>query len=425
MPIPTNSMRSSMLLLENVSIFDGIQDVLLEDHHLLIEGDLIREVSDTPIKSPSASKLDLKGCSVMPGLIDAHVHVTDWGASPAELISQPPSYTAIRSARNLKSMLLRGFTTVRDACGADFGLARAVDQGLIESPRLFFVGKALSATGGHGDFRVQGDDSNNELCGCADRGLSVIVDGEPAVRQAARNELRKGAHAIKIMASGGVASPTDPIANLQFSEAEIRAIVEEASFWGSYVMAHAYTAAAIKRCLEFGVRSIEHGNLIDAETASLAKDKDAFVVPTLITYAAMSEKGADIGLPQHSIDKLADVSNAGLQSLEYLKAAGTRTGFGTDLFGALQSEQSRELLIRAEVDSIADVLRSATSENADLLNMTGKLGCIKPGAFADLLILEGNPLADLSLLQDQGKHIKHIVKAGQIVDRSSKIETMR
>ncbi len=341
MPMPTNSMRSSMLLLENASIFDGIQDVLLEDHHLLIEGDLIREVSDTPIKSPSARKLDLKGCSVMPGLIDAHVHVTDWGASPAELISQPPSYTAIRSARNLKSMLLRGFTTVRDACGADFGLARAVDQGLIESPRLFFVGKALSATGGHGDFRVQGDDSNHELCGCADRGLSLIVDGEPAVRQAARNELRKGAHAIKIMASGGVASPTDPIANLQFSEAEIRAIVEEASFWGAYVMAHAYTAAAIKRCLEFGVRSIEHGNLIDAETASLAKDKDAFVVPTLVTYAAMSEKGAEIGLPQHSIDKLADVANAGLQSLEYLKAAGTRTGFGTDLFGALQSDRQR------------------------------------------------------------------------------------
>lgn len=407
-----------MLVLENVHVFDGERDALQEDQHILIEGDLIREVSDKPITSATANRLDLNGAHVMPGLIDAHVHVTDWVASPAELVDEPPSYTAIRSARNLKNMLYRGFTTVRDACGADFGLARAVNQGLIESPRLFFVGKALSATGGHGDFRAQADDSDDHLCGCADRGLSVIVDGEPAVRKAARNELRKGAHAIKIMASGGVASPTDPISNLQFSEVEIRAIVEEASFWGGYVMAHAYTAQAIRRCLDFGVRSIEHGNLIDAETARLACAKGAFVVPTLVTYAAMHEKGADIGLPQHSIDKLAHVRDAGLQSLEYLNEAGTRIGFGTDLFGALQSEQSRELLIRAEVDSNVDVLKSATSGNAELLNMSGRLGCIKVGAFADMLVLRRNLLTDLSVLQDQGMHIEHIIKAGRIVDRS-------
>lgn len=407
----------SSLILQNASVFDGESEQLLEHHHILIEGDRIREVSDKPITSSGADKIDLRGDVVMPGLIDAHVHAVDWGASPAELDTKPASYTALRAARNLQHMLHRGFTTVRDACGADFGLAAAANEGLIESPRLFFVGKALSATGGHGDFRERGDDRDGDLCCCGDRGLSVVVDGEPAVRRAARNELRKGAHAVKIMASGGVASPTDPIGNLQFSEAEIRAIVEEASFWGAYVMAHAYTAEAIARSLEFGVRSIEHGNLIDLETAKLATEKEAYVVPTLVVYSAMHERGKDIGMPEVSLAKVADVRSAGLRSLEYLQEAGTRTGFGTDLFGDLQSEQLGEFLIRSEVDDNVDVLRSATSINASLLNMQGKLGCIRPDAYADLLIVQGNPLDDLSVLLNNDGEVTHIMRAGQFVRR--------
>ncbi len=405
----------SQILFRNARIFDGVSDTVVEGHDVLIDGDTIRAVSGTPIASQSATVIDLKGACLMPGLIDAHVHVTDWGSSPAELIHQAPSYTVLRAARNLRRMLDRGFTTVRDACGADFGLAAAVEEGLLPSPRLFYVGKALSATGGHGDFRSRGDDSS--ACGCSDRGLSVVVDGEAACRHAARNELRKGAHAIKIMASGGVASPADPINDLQFSEAEVRAVVEEAAFKGRYVMAHAYTAEAIRRCLEFGVRSIEHANLIDRETAELATAKDAFVVPTLVTYAAMHEHGTEIGLPKYSLDKLQDVRRAGLESLEHLKAARTRTGFGTDLFGALQVEQSRELLIRAEVDSVADVLRSATSVNAELLGMAGRLGCIREGALADVLVVEGNPLEDLAVLQNQGERIRYILKGGQFMKR--------
>jgi imidazolonepropionase-like amidohydrolase len=275
----------------------------------------------------------------------------------------------------------------------------------------------LSATGGHGDFRTRGDDRLHDVCGCADRGLSLVVDGEPAVRQAARNELRKGAHAIKIMATGGVASPTDPIDNPQFSEAEIRAVVEEASFWRAYVMAHAYTAQAIKRCLEFGVRSIEHANLIDLETAKLATEKGAYVVPTLITYTAMHERGREIGLAEHSIRKLQDVRKAGLQSLEFLQQAGTKTGFGTDLFGDLQTEQLRELVVRAEVDKNVDVLRSATSINASLLGMSGQLGCVQPDAFADLLIVRKNPLQDLSVLLEGSGQVSHIMQAGRFVRR--------
>ena len=409
----------ALTIIENACVFDGFHDELSEGQNLVIENDIIREISSEPVKSLSGTRIDVKGGTVMPGLIDAHVHVNDWNASPAELVEKPSSLTTLHAARNLKKMLYRGFTTVRDACGADFGLAAAVDQGLIESPRLFFVGKALSATGGHGDFRNPGNDSMQNLCSCSERGLTQIVDGEPEVRRAARNELRKGAHAVKIMASGGVASPTDPISNLQFSQAEISAVVEEAEFWGRYVMAHAYTVEAIKRCLEFGVRSIEHGNLIDYETAKLANHSSAFVVPTLVTYQAMYERGADIGLPKHSIDKLDDVRDAGLRSLEHLKAAGTKTGFGTDLFGDLQSEQLRELIIRAEVDSNVDVLRSATSINAELLGMEGKLGCIKAGAFADLLVIDGNPLEDLILLQKESQHITQIMKAGNLhVDNS-------
>ena len=286
------------LILENACVFDGISDELAENQSLLIDGDRIEAISSQSIRSQSAERIDLRGLTVIPGLIDAHVHVTDTGASPVEQSLQPSSLTALRAAANLRKMLMRGFTTVRDACGADFGLAAAAEQGLIESPRLFYVGKALSPTGGHGDFRVRGDDSRPDLCSCNERGLSVIVDGDAEVRRAARNELRKGAHAIKIMASGGVASPNDPISNLQFSRDEIAAAVEEASFWGKYVMAHAYTVEAIQRCLELGVRSIEHGNLIDFETAKTAAGQGAFVVPTLVTYAAMRERGAEIGLPE-------------------------------------------------------------------------------------------------------------------------------
>ena len=405
------------VVFEHANVFDGAAVELTENQHVLVEGGRIREISDRPIRSQAAERLDVRGMTLMPGLIDAHVHVTDWGSSPAQLPHQSASLTTLHAARNLKRMLMRGFTSVRDACGADFGLAAALEQGLIEGPRLFFVGKALSPTGGHGDFRLPGDDRRRDPCGCEGRGLSVVVDGEAEVRRAARNELRKGAHAVKIMASGGVASPADPISNLQFSESEIRAAVEEASFRGAYVMAHAYTAESISRCVEFGVRSIEHANLIDLEAARATKLNDAYVVPTLVTYAAMRERGSEIGLPDYSLPKLEEVAAAGLQSLEYLESAGVKTGLGTDLFGALEDEQSRELLIRAEVNSPVDVLRSAMSVNAELLRMSGELGCVKPGAHADLLVVVGNPLNDLGLLQEEGRHLPYIMKGGRLVKR--------
>jgi len=219
------------------------------------------------------------------------------------------------------------------------------------------------------------------------------------------------------MASGGVASPTDPIWNLQYSEEEIRAIVWEATSWRTYVMAHAYTPEAISRCVQFGVRSIEHANLIDEPTAALCAAEGAFVVPTLVTYDALERFGPELGLPAVSQEKLKEVRAAGLGSLEILKAAGVQIGFGTDLLGAMQAHQSGEFTIRAEVLSPAEILRSATSVNAALLNAEGELGVVAPAAQADLIVVDGDPLADLSLLQHQGSHIPVIMKAGAFMKR--------
>jgi imidazolonepropionase-like amidohydrolase len=272
----------------------------------------------------------------------------------------------------------------------------------------------LSQTGGHGDFRSY---EQPLICPCCQGGtaLARIADGVTEVRRAARDELRKGASQIKIMASGGVASPSDPIWNLQYTDEEIAAAVWEARAWNTYVMAHAYTAEAIRRCLEQGVRSIEHGNLIDRETAALAKARGAFVVPTLVTYEALAEFGAKLGLPPASVAKIEDVRTAGLVALEHLKEAGVDVGFGSDLLGEMHAQQSREFLIRAEVFSPFEILVSATSGNARLLNRGGVLGEITPGAEADLIVVDGNPIEDLHVLTGQGEGIPLIMRGGEIV----------
>jgi imidazolonepropionase-like amidohydrolase len=242
--------------------------------------------------------------------------------------------------------------------------------------------------------------------------VSRIVDGVPEMLRAVRDELRKGADHIKLMVSGGVASPNDPLDSLQFTEDEIRAAVGEAQAWKRYVCAHAYGADAIARAVRCGVRSIEHGNLIDDGTARLMREKGAFIVPTLVTYDAMRRRGGEFALPAVSREKNKIVLDAGLRSLEICRAAGVPIGFGTDLLGALQLEQSREFLIRAEVMSPLEILCSATIVNAELLQCEGKLGIIAPGAFADLLVIDGDPLKDLGLLQAAGAHIRAIMKGG-------------
>ncbi|WP_299391526.1 amidohydrolase family protein [Pelagibius sp.] len=405
------------VLFRNGRLFDGQGSQLLEGHEVLTEGSVIKEVSDRPITAEGAEVLDLGGRTLMPGLIDAHFHAMAADPDFAKMEAMPRSLLAQHARHLLEAALARGFTSLRDAGGADYGLALAIKAGLIKGPRLFYSGRALTQTGGHADFRSLEDHSAFCFCGQGSHVFGVIADGVPAVRQAAREELRKGATQIKIMASGGVASPSDPIWNLQYSEEEIRAIVWEAASWRTYVMAHAYTPEAISRCVQFGVRSIEHANLIDEPTAALCAAEGAYVVPTLVTYDALHRFGPELGLPAVSQEKLKEVRAAGLTSLEILRSAGVRMGFGTDLLGAMQAHQSEEFTIRAEVLSPAEVLRSATSVNAAMMNAEGELGVVAPGALADLLVVDGDPLSDLGVLGDQGARIPVIMKDGGFVKR--------
>jgi imidazolonepropionase-like amidohydrolase len=400
------------IVFADCAVLDGTSRERREDRHVLVEGDRIREVSDRPIKSATAETIDLKGRTLMPGLIDAHVHVLAVDAALARLADRPVTLLSLQAAKVLEGMLQRGFTTIRDAAGADGGLAEAVEDGLVRGPRIFPSGMALSQTGGHGDVRPRTQPV--VTCACCEGGinLSRIADGIAECRRAARDELRKGATQIKILASGGVASPYDPIWNLQYSEEEVRAIVEEARAWRTYVMAHAYSPEAIRRSIDFGVRSIEHANLIDRATAEHVAGADAFVVPTLVTYDALHRHGRELGFPEVSMAKLAEVREAGLGSLEILQRAGIKIGFGTDLLGPMHRYQSREFVIRAEAMSPFDIICSATIVNAALLNRAGELGVIAPGACADLIAVDGDPLADISLLDGQGEHITHVMKDG-------------
>lgn len=402
-------------LIKNAHVFDGHTDHLLEGHDVLVEGQRIVELSPTPIKSEHANVIDIGGRTLLPGLIDAHFHAVAANPDLGAIEGMPDSLLWQHARHFLEASLARGFTTIRDAGGADYGLANAVDSGLIAGPRLFYSGRALSQTGGHGDFRPFGATPALCTCGLGVGRIARVADGVSEVRRAARDELRKGATQIKIMGSGGVASPSDPIWNIQYSEDEIRAIVWEAQSWRTYVMAHAYTPESISRCLEYGVRSIEHANLIDSATAELARNKGAFVVPTLSTYESLARRGADLGFPTVSLEKLAEVRDEGLNALELLHSTGVKVGFGTDLLGAMHEDQLTEFEIRARVLTPLDVLRQATSINAELLCREGELGCIAPGAIADLVVLEGNPLADIGQLSGQGEHVLAVMKDGNLL----------
>ena len=404
------------ILIKNAHLLDPCQPELQDRHDILIEGGTIREISTQPISSASALVIDAQGKTAMPGLIDLHVHIVAVEVNLGRQISMPNVLVTLRSLPMLQGMLRRGFTTVRDAGGAGHAFKQAVDTGLVQGPRLFVSGRALSQTGGHGDMRLRSDHLNNGLCPTCVRvgSLARVADGVDEVRRAAREELQMGADQIKIMASGGVASPTDPVGALGYSEAEIQAIVAEASARQTYVLAHAYTAQAISRAVRCGVRTIEHGNLVDAAAAQVMAEHRAYAVPTLVTYDALVEEGPSLGLPADSVAKVADMRAAGLRSLEILKAAGVKMGFGSDLLGESQRLQSDEFRLSTQVLTPAEVIASATLIGAEVLGMQDRLGRLITGAIADLLLVDGNPLRDIRCLLGQGEHIPLVMKAGKI-----------
>lgn len=400
------------LLLTNGLIFDGHSPDLLADQVVLVEGDRITQIGDSKPDISIDREIDLRGKVIMPGLIDCHFHAYGTELNMRVLEELPMTYVAQRSRHLMENTLKRGFTTVRDAGGADYGLWRAIEEGHIKGPRLFYAGRAFSQTGGHVDTRGP----HIEPCSCSLSGnLGEVVDGVDALRKAVRETLRQGAHQIKLMVSGGIATPTDPIWMLQYSVEEIEAAVDEATRRRSYVMAHAYTAETIIRSVEAGVRTIEHGNLIDTTAAQAVKAHSAYVVPTLTIYEAIARDGKKAGATEALLEKMVDVRSKGLQAVEICKQTGVRLGLGTDLLGDLHVHQLQELRIRSEVNTPFEVLHSATAINAEIVQRPTELGCVREGAFADMLIVDGNPLEDLSLLYDDSKGLDYIIKGGDVI----------
>ncbi|WP_030250814.1 metal-dependent hydrolase family protein [Streptomyces violens] len=363
-----------------------------------------------PAAGDGVRVLDAAGATVLPGLIDAHVHILITSLDPIERASHTPGYATVRALKEAGRMLRRGFTTVRDVGGADHGMTRALAEGLMPGPRLVHGGKALSQTGGHGDMRPLSDDST-PCCG-HEPGFSRIADGVDAVRAAARDEFRKGARHLKMLLSGGVASPHDQVSAVQYTDEEVRAAVTEADNHNSYVTVHAYHPRGVNRALRAGVRCVEHGNLLDDETIQLLLDNDAFLVPTLITYEKLAEAGRQHGLGEASFRKIDDVREAGLGALEKAHNAGVNLVYGSDLLGPMHDHQLDEFTLRAQVQPNADLIRSATTTAARLLRMEGQIGTLATGAHADLLVIDGNPLEDISVLTKPQERLEHVIKGG-------------
>jgi imidazolonepropionase-like amidohydrolase len=405
--------QATGILFRNTNLLDPRFDEARGGYDVLVEGERIKEVSDRPINTRTAQVIDCGGRTLMPGLIDCHVHVYFSELDLSKLEHVPVSLLAARAVPVLRRMLDRGFTTVRDTGGADWGLKEAVEKGYVTGPRLFISGRAIGSTGGHSDHRRRTD--HHQYCRCCDgmRFTMAIADGVDQVREIVREELRQGADAIKIMVSGGVASPFDPLDSIQFTLPEISAAVEEATGFKRYVLAHAYTPEAIIRAVGQGVRTIEHGNLIDEEAARLLAQSNGYLVANLVAYSVMKERAAQMGLSSEKLEKNDLVLEGGFHSLEICRRAGVKVGFGTDLLGDLQDEQCREFLIRSEVQSPIEIIRAATTIGAEIVRKEGQLGLVEPGAFADLLVVDGDPLKDLTLFQSQGRHLSAIMKNGQ------------
>ncbi len=358
--------------------------------------------------------VDLGGRTLLPGLIDCHFHVVAHSLDTQGNALAPDSLAALRAGKVMEGLLDAGFTTVRDLGGADIGLARGVDEGLIDGPDLVICGKGLSMTGGHCDLRARTDNRPDTL-GWRVGSMGVLVDGVDEVRRACRTMLKEGARFIKVMANGGVSSPNDPIDSIQYSDAELSAIVEEARNANTYVSAHVYHDAAIRRCVELGVHSLEHCNLISSETARKAAAAGCVAVPTLVAYEGLKLEGAALGLGKAEQAKIDTVRDKGMESLSIMREAGLPMAYGTDLLGELRKYGGMEFEILGRVLSPAEILRSVTEIGARLCRLEGEVGVIAPGARADLTVFDVDPFADIAALGRPRETLKMVIKGGHIV----------
>lgn len=407
------------MVLENARVFDGFNAECSEGMSVAIENGRIREVSQRPIALCAAHRIDVAGKTLMPGMIDLHMHAYMAGTRVEQIDSIGQASRTAHAVRVLGHALDCGFTTIRDIGGGDWSLWQALEGGLIRGPRFFYAGRPLSMTGGHADVRppsVDGHVHGPGRCSCSQFStLTAVVDGVDQCVWAAREELRRGAHTVKIMGSGGALSLTGPLGMSQFRDDEIRAIVGECVERGSYVSAHCHPTKAIRRCVDLGVRCIEHGSMIDEDTAAFVAEKGAYIVPTLAIGFAFRDLGRELGLSAEVLAKGEPLWKEGLYALERMRKARIKLGFGTDLIGDMYTRQCTEFSLRSEVFSPLEILRQATSMGAEILQQQGQLGCIAVGAHADLIVVDGDPLADIGLMAQNGRNLALILRAGELI----------
>ncbi|TPX17573.1 uncharacterized protein E0L32_012136 [Thyridium curvatum] len=402
-------------ILKNANIVDAAEGRVIPGQSVSLADGKIVSISNGAIDDAGFTSIDATGMYLCPGLIDCHVHIsfTPGTDTLGDLFGVDARESYFRQPWVCNEMLKKGFTSVRDTGGATFALKEAIADGVFPGPRLFISGKVLSQTGGHGDSRAR-----HEIGSCCGGRISShcqqICDGVPDCLRAARQELRIGADFVKVMAGGGVASPFDAVSDIQFTPEEVKAITTVAKGRGTYVTAHAYTPDAIKMAIENGVQCIEHGNLIDAEVAKLMADNDVYLVPTLVAYSEMGDSRWAGFLPPKNLDKNAQILDRGLESLRIARDAGVTTCFGTDLLGPLVSAQTKEFAIRSQVLSALEILQSATTKAAKLVRHEGSLGQIKEGFIADILVLNANPLDDITIFDKHTEHLCTVIKEGRV-----------
>jgi len=385
---------------------------------VLVEGERIARVvrGGEPVLPRDAERIDCGGRTLMPGLSDAHVHCAILETDPGKMRRESPATVALRIRAVLEQTLAAGFTTVRDAFGLDWGFAQATERGLVNGPRILFTGSCLSQTGGHGDWREPHHD-HAPVEGI--RGLvatPTICDSPDAMRRAAREMLRMGAHGIKIMAGGGCMSPTDELEHTQFTIEEMAAAVYEARVQKKIALAHVYTPQGIRNALAAGVRSIEHGNFLDEGAAAAMKETGAFFVPTLTTYELISAHGASQGIPRRMIEKIDQAKAGGFESLKVAREAGLPIASGSDVLAAMQPFKALELGLKARVLGAHEAILSATRTNAALFGMADEIGSVEEGKRADLLVVDGQPLDDVTVLQD-ARNVRVVVCDGAVRKR--------
>ncbi|KAM3163149.1 Amidohydro-rel domain-containing protein [Lachancea thermotolerans] len=408
--------------IKNTNLIDVVKGTTLPEAYIFVEDGKISRVefgSGQPVDADSNEYqiIDGTGKYVTPGLFDNHVHMASVTGELdlGKLMTMPKTVSLLRVRYTMEASLARGFTTVRDCGGAESYIKAAVNDGSVIGPRMITCGHAISQTGGHGDLRPGNlPASAFESCSCHYGQVGVVADGVGECYKVAREEFRRGADFIKIMAGGGVASPTDKITNVQFCHDEIRALVDVANTYHTYVTAHAYTAESIQNCIKLGVRGIEHGNLLDEETAELMAKLGCYLTPTLVTYKIMASDQFGSFLGPVNSQKNAEVLSQGIDALKIAQSKGVKICYGSDLLGPLAGYQTQEFFIRGKVQTAQEVLLSATVTPAEMNGLGDKLGQIKPGFIADLLLMNSNPLNDIAILDEPETNLVFVMKEGRI-----------